>query len=119
ANTPRDAIKRLEQMVSMANMSMSPLSTRGQIASAVRLLIQLQRLPDGRRRLVSIGEITGMEGEVVQMHEIFRFHKEHTDEQGTVHGSYKATGIRPTFLADLKYMGIELPATHFDPQRKL
>jgi pilus assembly protein CpaF len=119
ANTPRDAIKRLEQMVSMAGMSMTPLSTRSQIASAVRLLIQLQRLPDGRRRIVSISEITGMEGEVVQMHEVFRFNKEHTDEQGNIHGSYKATGIRPTFLADLKYMGLELSPTHFDPNRKL
>jgi pilus assembly protein CpaF len=119
ANTPRDAIKRLEQMVSMANMSMSPLSTRSQIASAIRLLIQLQRLPDGRRRVVSIGEITGMEGEVVQMHELFRFNKERTDEQGNIQGSFKATGIRPTFLADLKYMGIDLPATHFDPHRNL
>ena len=117
--TPRDAIKRLEQMVSMAGMSMSPASTRSQIASAVRLLIQLQRLPDGRRRVVSISEITGMEGEVIQMHEVFRFNKEHTDEQGNVHGSYKATGIRPTFLADLKYMGLDLPSTHFDPNRNL
>jgi pilus assembly protein CpaF len=119
ANTPRDAIKRLEQMVSMAGMSMTPLSTRSQIASAVRLLIQLQRLPDGRRRIVSISEITGMEGEVVQMHEVFRFNKEHTDEQGNIHGSYKATGIRPTFLADLKYMGLDLSPTHFDPNRTL
>jgi pilus assembly protein CpaF len=119
ANSPRDAVKRLEQMVSMAGLSMSPTSIRSQIASAIRLLIQLQRLPDGRRRVVSVGEITGMEGEVVQMHEIFRFAKEHTDEQGNVHGSYRATGIRPTFLADLKHMGIDLSPAHFDPHRAL
>ena len=119
ANTPRDAIKRLEQMVSMAGLSMSPASIRSQIASAIRLLIQLQRLPDGRRSVVSISEITGMEGEVVQMQEIYRFLKEHTDDQGNVHGTFRATGIRPTFLADLKHMGIDLPATHFDPQRAL
>ena len=119
ANSPRDAIKRLEQMVSMAGMSMSPLSTRSQIASAIRVLIQLQRLPDGRRRVISVSEITGMEGEVVQMHEIYRFVKEHTDVQGNIHGTFKATGIRPTFLADLKYMGIELSPSHFDPHRAL
>ena len=119
ANSPRDALKRLEQMVSMAGLSISPLSIRSQIASAIRLLIQLQRLPDGRRRVVSIGEITGMEGEVVQMHEIFRFVKEHTDDQGNVHGTFKATGIRPTFLTDLKHMGLDLQPTHFDPHRAL
>src|SRR6266487_3087563 len=107
ANSPRDAIKRLEQMVSMAGLGMSPMSIRSQIASAIRLLIQLQRLSDGRRRVISIGEITGMEGEVVQMHEIYRFVKEHMDDQGNVHGAFKATGIRPTFLTDLKHMGVD------------
>jgi pilus assembly protein CpaF len=119
ANTPRDAIKRLEQMVSMAGMSLTNLSVRSQIASAIRMLIQLQRLPDGRRRVVSIGEITGMEGEVLQMHEIYHFRKEHTDEQGNVHGSYRATGIRPTFLSDLKHMGLDLSPAHFDPSKPL
>src|SRR5438128_6418820 len=119
ANSPRDAIKRLEQMVSMAGMSMNPLAIRSQIASAVRLLIQLQRLPDGRRRLVSISEITGMEGEVFQLHEVYRFIKESTDEEGNILGTFKATGIRPTFLGDLKYTGIELPPSHFDPNRAL
>jgi pilus assembly protein CpaF len=119
ANSPRDATKRLEQMVSMAGMPMSPSSVRSQIASAIRLLVQLQRLPDGRRKVVGIGEITGMEGEVVQMHDVYRFVKEHTDDQGHVHGSFRATGIRPTFLADLKHMGIDLPQGHFDPNRAL
>jgi pilus assembly protein CpaF len=119
ANSPRDAIKRLEQMVSMAGMSMSPASIRSQIASAVRVLIQLQRLPDGRRRVVSVAEITGMEGDVVQMQELFRFTKEYTDDKGNIHGSFKATGIRPSFLVELKYLGIELPSTHFDPHRVL
>jgi pilus assembly protein CpaF len=119
ANSPRDAVKRLEQMVSMANMGMSSMSVRSQIASAIRLLIQLQRLPDGRRRVVGIGEITGMEGEVIQMHDIFRFVKEHTDDHGNVHGTFKASGIRPTFLTDLKHMGLDLPQSHFDPSRTL
>ena len=119
ANAPRDAIKRLEQMVSMAGMNMNSISIRSQIASAMRLLIQLQRLPDGRRKVVGIAEITGMEGDVVQMHDIYRFVKEHTDDQGNIHGTFKATGIRPTFLTDLKHMGLDLPQSHFDPNRAL
>jgi pilus assembly protein CpaF len=119
ANSPRDALKRLEQMVSMAGMNINSMSVRSQIASAIRLLIQLQRLPDGRRKVVAISEITGMEGEVVQMHDIYRFVKEHTDDQGNVHGTFKASGIRPTFLTDLKHMGLDLPQSHFDPNRAL
>jgi pilus assembly protein CpaF len=119
ANSPRDAIKRLEQMVGMANMPMTVSSIRGQIASAITVLIQLQRLPDGKRRLISISEITGMEGEVIQMHEIYKFVKERTDDKGNVHGSFRATGIRPSFLAGLKVYGIDLPARHFDPSRPL
>ncbi|MEW6641886.1 MAG: CpaF family protein [Pseudomonadota bacterium] len=119
ANSPRDAIKRLEQMVGMAGMQLNSLGTRSQIASAIRLLVQLQRLADGRRRLTSVSEITGMEGEIVQMHEIYRFQKESTDEQGNIHGTFRATGIRPTFLDDLKHMGVNLPASHFDPSRPL
>ncbi|MFB9269907.1 CpaF family protein [Bradyrhizobium erythrophlei] len=119
ANSPRDAIKRLEQMVGMAGMQLNPLGVRSQIASAIRLLVQLQRLADGRRRLTSVSEITGMEGDIVQLHEIYRFQKESTDDQGNIHGSFRATGIRPTFLADLKHMGLDLPATYFDPSRSL
>jgi pilus assembly protein CpaF len=119
ANSPRDAVRRLEQMVSMAGMSIPPASIRSQIASAIRLLVQLQRLPDGRRRLVSVSEITGMEGEVVQMQEIYRFQKEHTDDNGNIHGHYRATGIRPSFLEDLKHMGLNLTPAHFDPARPL
>jgi pilus assembly protein CpaF len=119
ANSPRDAIRRLEQMISMAGMALSNASVRSQIASAIRVLIQLQRLPDGRRRVMSVSEIVGMEGEVIQMQEIYRFQKEHTDEQGNLHGSFRATGFRPTFLGDLKHMGIELSPAHFDPSRAL
>jgi pilus assembly protein CpaF len=119
ANSPRDALKRLEQMVSMAGMPMTIPAIRSQIASAIRLVIQLQRLPDGKRRVVSISEITGMEGDVIQMHEIYRFVKEHTDEKGNIHGSFRATGIRPHFLTELKAYGIELPASHFDASKPL
>jgi len=119
ANSPRDALKRLEQMVGMAGMPMTLQSIRNQIASALQLIIQLQRLSDGRRRVVSVGEITGMEGEVIQMQEIYRFVKESTDEDGTIRGSFRATGIRPSFLVDLKPFGIEVPPGHFDPNRPL
>jgi pilus assembly protein CpaF len=103
----------------MAGMGMNLLGIRSQIASAIRLLVQLQRLPDGRRKVVSVSEITGMEGEVVQMQEIFHFVKEFTDEQGTVRGRFKATGIRPTFLTELKHMGLDIPPSHLDPNRAL
>jgi pilus assembly protein CpaF len=79
----------------------------------------LQRLTDGSRRVVSVSEITGMEGEVLQMQEIYRYLKESTDERGRIHGSFRATGMRPLFLADLKHVGIDLPASYFDPTRSL
>jgi len=115
ANSPRDALKRLEQMVGMASMAMTVGSIRSQIASAITVVIQLQRLPDGKRRVTSVTEITGMEGEAIQTHEIYRFVTESTDAQGNIHGSFRATGIRPAFLAGLKAYGIELPASNFDP----
>jgi pilus assembly protein CpaF len=119
ANSPRDALKRLEQMVGMTGMPMTIQSIRSQIASAIHVLVQVQRFPDGKRRLTSVSEITGMEGEVIQMHEIYRFVKEYTDDAGVMHGSFKASGIRPLFLNELKAYGIELPPAHFDPTRPL
>jgi pilus assembly protein CpaF len=106
-------------MVAMAGMGLPIPSVRSQISSAIRLLMQLQRLPDGRRRLVSIVEITGMEGETIQMHEIFRFVKERTEVNGNIMGYFAATGVRPQFLEDLKPYGIELPAAFFEPDRHL
>jgi pilus assembly protein CpaF len=119
ANNPRDAVKRLEQMVGMAGASMTIASVRSQIASAVRLIVQLQRLPDGSRRITSVCEVTGMEGEVLQMQELYKFVKESTDERGKIRGNFRATGIRPSFLAELKHAGIDLPANYFDPNRPL
>jgi pilus assembly protein CpaF len=119
ANSPRDALKRLEQMVGMAGLPMTVASIRSQIASAIHIVVQLQRLADGRRRVTSIGEITGMEGDVIQMQELYRFVKESTDENGQIRGSFRATGIRPTFLDELKHAGIMLPPSHFDPGRAL
>jgi pilus assembly protein CpaF len=119
ANSPRDALKRLEQMVAMAAMGLPVVSVRSQIASAITLIVQLQRLPDGRRRLIRVDEISGMEGEVIQMHEIFHFVKERTDADGHIVGYFAATGVRPQFLQDLLPYGIEVPAAHFEPGRRL
>src|SRR5436190_23471051 len=90
ANSPRDALKRLEQMVTMAAMTSTVGSIRSQIASAITMVMQLQRLPDGKRRVVSVSEITGMEGETIAMQEIFRFVKENTDNAGNIQGSFRA-----------------------------
>jgi pilus assembly protein CpaF len=119
ANSPRDALKRLEQMVGMAGLPMTIASIRSQVASAIHVVVQLQRLSDGRRRVTSIGEITGMEGDVIQMQELYRFVKESTDDNGQIQGSFRATGIRPTFLGELRHAGINLPPSHFDPGRAL
>ena len=115
ANTTRDALSRLEQMVGMAGYPMTLQSIRAQIAAAIRLVIQLQRLSDGKRRVVSASEITGIEGDVIQMQEIFRFTRTATLEDGTIQGSFLATGVRPKFLAELATRGITVPASYFDP----
>jgi pilus assembly protein CpaF len=119
ANTPRDALARVEQMIGMAGSSMSTASIRSQIASGIQLLIQLQRLQDGKRRLTSIAEVTGMEGDVIQMQEIFRYVREGVDERQQVVGAFRATGIRPRFLAELKAQGVELPGHMFEPNHPL
>jgi pilus assembly protein CpaF len=119
ANNPRDALRRLEQMVGMAGMPMSPGAVRGQIASAIQVIVQLQRLSDGKRRVMSISEITGMEGEVLQMQEIFRFTKEASDETGGIVGSFRASGVRPKFLQELRALGLDLPGSTFDPSAAL
>jgi pilus assembly protein CpaF len=119
ANNPREAISRLEQMIGMAGLNMTMTSIRGQIAAAVRLIVQLSRLSDGKRRVMSIAEITGMEGEILQMQEIYKYVRTATREDGTVEGHFQATGIRPRFLTDLAAKGIKLPASHFDPSQPL
>ncbi len=119
ANTPRDAVGRLEQMVGMAGMPMSQLSVRSQIASAITLIVQVQRLSDGSRKVVSVSEITGMEGEVVQMQEIMKFKKTGTDENGRIRGEFRATGLRPRFVEEFAELGIIVPAAIFDPGTSL
>jgi pilus assembly protein CpaF len=119
ANTPRDAISRLEQMIGMAAMPMTVASIRGQIAAAIRVVIQLQRLSDGRRCVTSIAEITGLEGDIIQMQETYKFVRESTAEDGTVQGHFHATGVRPRFLSELVAKGIVIPGSFFDPSKPL
>ena len=115
ANTPRDAISRLEQMLGMTGMPMTVHSIRSQISGAIHLVVQLTRLADGQRKVTSIAEITGMEGEVIQMQEIFRFKRTGLDPEGRILGHFEATGVRPRFLEDLVSMGIEVPGEYFEP----
>ncbi len=115
ANTPRDALTRIEQMIGMAQLDMPTKKMRGQIASAMHVVIQLQRMSDGKRRLTSLQEITGMEGEVVTMQEIFRFERQSTDKDGNIHGVYVATGIRPKFMIEFERRGIEISSEIFAP----
>jgi len=119
ANTPRDALSRLEQMVSMAGMSMAPRAIRQQIASAITLIVQTQRMSDGRRRIVSVSEITGLEDDVIQLHELFRFKMTGVGENGEVFGHFEATGIRPAFMSKLEASGVRLPSSAFKQRTML
>ncbi|HSL60404.1 MAG TPA: ATPase, T2SS/T4P/T4SS family, partial [Desulfotignum sp.] len=107
ANTPRDALMRLETMVAMANFDIPTEFIRKFISSAIHIVIQVARLTDGRRKLVSLQEITGMEGNTVTMQEIFTFEKTRVDENGNVRGKFKFTGIRPKFIERFKVAGIK------------
>ena len=110
ANSPRDALSRLETMIQMTGMRLSDRAMRQQIASAVNLVIQVARLTDGTRRIVSISEITGMEGEMITMQEIFLFERAGVDAVGKVMGRFRSTGVRPRFAERLKLYGMQLPA---------
>ncbi len=115
ANTPRDALSRLAQMVGMAGLPMSENSVRAQIASAIKLVVQLQRFSDGKRRIVSVSEVAGMERDVILMQELFRFARHGTAAGGEVRGTYTATGIRPSFIEDLTMKGFTVTQGFFDP----
>ncbi|MER9745430.1 MULTISPECIES: CpaF family protein [unclassified Mesorhizobium] len=119
ANTPRDAISRLEQMVGMAGMPMSHDSIRAQIASAIDIIVQTQRLSDGGRRVVSISELTGMEGNVVQIQEIYHFVRREVGPDGTIIGDFRATGIRPRFAQEATILGHQFAKDAFNPQVSL
>ncbi len=119
ANSARDALARLEHMIGMTGIELPMRSLRAQIASALHIVVQLQRMSDGRRRLVSVQEITGMEGEVVSMQEIFRFERTGTDAEGKIQGHYAATGVRPKFARRFEQWGVALGEDLFNPLRKL
>jgi len=114
ANTPRDAVARLETMIQMTGMKLSERAMRQQIASALDLVIQGARLSDGTRRIVSISEITGMEGDTITMQEIFQFERKGIDKDGKVIGRFRPTGVRPRFAERLKVYGMQLPRVFFE-----
>jgi pilus assembly protein CpaF len=118
ANTPRDALTRLENMISLAGLALSPKNLRQQISSAISVVVQVARLTDGRRKVVSIQELTGMEGEMVNMQEIFTFKRTGIDQNGMVRGHFCATGVRPKFTERLQAFGIVLPDQLYDPARR-
>ncbi|MDD5329662.1 MAG: CpaF family protein [Sulfuricella sp.] len=117
ANTPRDALTRMENMIGMAGMNLPPKAARQQIASAITVIIQIARLSDGKRKLLNIQEITGMEGEVITTQDIFTFKQTGVAPDGTVLGHFAATGVRPKFTDRLLAHGIALPEKLFDPTR--
>jgi pilus assembly protein CpaF len=114
ANSPRDALARVETMAMMANLNLPEKAVRRQIASAVQLVLQISRFNDGTRRVTHLSEITGMEEEVVSMQDVFVFEKRGVSQDGKVLGAFTATGIRPKFAERLNASGIAVPASWFD-----
>ncbi len=114
ANSPRDALSRIETMIAMGATSMPEKALRQQIASAIQLVVQQTRLSDGTRRVTSISEITGMEGDIITMQEIYAFEKVGVTQEGKALGRFRATGVRPKLCERLKASGINLPGTMFE-----
>ncbi len=114
ANTPRDALARLETMIAMANLRISDRAMRQQISSAINLIIQVSRMGDGSRKVVSVSEIIGMEGEIITMQEIYRFVRTGVGPRGEVLGQFRPTGIRPRFSERLEQYGFRLPPNVFE-----
>jgi pilus assembly protein CpaF len=114
ANTPRDALTRIETMIAMGNTNLPERAMRQQISSAIQLVVQQTRLSDGSRKITSISEITGMEGDVITMQEIFLFEKMGITQDGKVIGRFRATGVRPKVCERLKTSGVHLPADMFE-----
>jgi pilus assembly protein CpaF len=114
ANTPRDALSRIETMISMGAMNLPERAMRQQIASAIQIVVQQTRMSDGTRKVTSISEITGMEGDVITMQEIFCFEKLGLSQDGKVIGRFRATGVRPKACERLKASGVHLPADMFE-----
>jgi pilus assembly protein CpaF len=119
ANTPRDVISRLEVMVTMANSNLSLVSIRQQVSSAIDVIVQTARLSDGTRKIMSITEVGGMEGEVVTLQDLFVFEKSGISMEGRVQGRFSATGIRPKFYEKILAAGIRLPAELFESVQEI
>jgi pilus assembly protein CpaF len=113
SNSPRDALNRLETMVAMANLNLPERAIRQHIAGGIDVVIQLARLPDGNRKVMSVSEITGMEGEVISMQDLFVFEREGIGDGGKVLGRFRATGVRPQFLSTLEARGVEVGGLSF------
>ena len=119
ANSTRDALSRLETMVSMAGFDLPVSTIRQQFASAVNVIVQASRLQGGRRRVMSISEVMGMEGDMVTMQEIFCYKQKGVNADGNAYGDFWATGIRPTFLDHLNSSGQKITPDMFEPQALL
>jgi pilus assembly protein CpaF len=116
ANTPRDALARLETLILFAGTNLPNRAMREQISSAVDLIVQATRMADGSRRVTSITEVTSMEGEIVTSQELFRFRRRGVSPDGAVIGDFEPTGVRPQFADRLKVAGVELPSSMFTPR---
>jgi pilus assembly protein CpaF len=114
ANTPRDALHRLDTMVAMANLNLPERAIRQQVASAIHLVIQVSRLSDGTRKVTQVSEITGMEGEIISMQELFVFERDGVRSDGKVTGRFRATGIRPKCAEQFAVAGMSLPVAMFE-----
>lgn len=118
ANAARDALTRLEHLAAMTGFEIPAKSLRGQIAAALQVVVQLQRFSDGKRRVVSLQEITGMEGDIITMQEIYRYQRHGVDPDGNVIGEHCATGVRPKFTSRAREFGIDLPESLFVQPRR-
>jgi pilus assembly protein CpaF len=119
ANTARDGLARLENMIGMSGMPLPPKAMRQQIASAIHAVVQIARMSDGTRKLISLTEITGMEGDMLTSQDIFVFQQQGVDKEGTVLGNFRATGVRPHFVEKLRVQGVNLRDDLFDPMKVL
>jgi pilus assembly protein CpaF len=117
ANTPRDCLTRVETLVAMAGLNLATKALRHYVSSAIDVILQMTRLSDGSRKMTSLSEIVGMEGETITIQEIFLFQQTGLDEERKVHGQFKATGVRPKFVERFKALGITCDSSIFDPEK--
>ena len=117
ANTPRDALTRVETLVAMAGLNLATKALRHYISSALDVVVQMTRLSDGTRKMTSLQEITGMEGEIVTLQEIFSFQQTDLDENRMVKGKFSASGVRPKFVERFRALGIDIDPEVFDPTK--